>query len=107
AQHAEADPPGGDGADLHALHVVGAGDAVGDVPAAVDHRLVAGDVVADEAEDHHHDVLGDRDRVAVGALGARAVRRRGGFQVDVVGADPGGQRQFQLRRLGDPLGGQV
>ena len=29
------------------------------------------------------------------------------LQVDVVGADAGGQRELQLRRLGDPLGGQV
>ena len=34
-----------------------------------------------------------------------AVDRR--LQVDVVGADPGGERQLQVRRLGDPLGGQV
>ena len=25
----------------------------------------------------------------------------------MVGADPGGDRQLQVRRLGDPLGGQV
>ena len=29
------------------------------------------------------------------------------LQVDVVGADAGGDRQLQLRRLGDPLGRQV
>ena len=59
------------------------------------------------AEDHHHHVLGDADAVGVGDLGDRepALDRR--LQVDVVGADPGGQRQLQLRRLGDPLGRQV
>ena len=36
-QHGRADPPGGDRADLHPLQVVGARDAVGDVPAAVEH----------------------------------------------------------------------
>ena len=37
--------------------------------------------------------------------GDAALDRR--LQVDVVGADAGGERQLQLRRLGDPLGGQV
>ena len=35
AQHGAADPPGGDGADVHALDIVGARDAIGDVPAAL------------------------------------------------------------------------
>ena len=30
-----------------------------------------------------------------------------GLQVDMVGADPGGQRELQILRLGDPLGGQI
>ena len=41
AQHREADPAGGDRADVHALDVIGARDAIGDVPAALDHPLVA------------------------------------------------------------------
>ena len=70
-------------------------------------QLVGGDVVADQRQDHHHDVLGDADAVRVGDLGdGEAVLDRR-LQVDVVGADPGGQRQLQVRRLGDPLGGQV
>ena len=48
AQHRGADAPRGDRADLHALEVVRARDAVGDVPAAVDDPLVRRDVVADE-----------------------------------------------------------
>ena len=59
------------------------------------------------AEDHHHDVLGDADAVRVGDLGdGQAVLDRG-LQVDVVGADAGGQRELQVRRARDPLGGQV
>ena len=106
-QHGGADPAGGHGSDLHPLDVIGAGHAVGDVPAAVDHPLVGGDVVADQRQDHHHHVLGDADAVAVGDLGDRhpGVHRR--LQVDVVGADPGGDRELQVRGLGDPLGGQV
>ena len=73
----------------------------------VDHPLVGRDVVAHQRQDHHHDVLGDADAVAVGDLGDGdpAVDRR--LEVDVVRADPGGDRELQLRRLGDPLGGQV
>ena len=71
-------------ADLHALQVVGALDAVGDVPAAVDDPLVGGDVVAHEREDHHHDVLGDADAVAVGDLGDGDAVLDRRLQVDVV-----------------------
>ena len=73
----------------------------------VDHLLVGGDVVADQGQDHHHHVLGDADAVRVGDLGdgESALDRR--LQVDVVGADARGQRQLQVRCLGDPLGGQV
>ena len=39
-QDAEPDAAGGDGPDLHPLQVVGAGDRVGDVPAAVEDDLV-------------------------------------------------------------------
>ena len=40
AQHRRADAAGADGADLHPLEVVRAGDGVGDVPASVEHDLV-------------------------------------------------------------------
>ena len=36
-QHRQADAPGGDGADVHALEIIGPLDAVGDVPAALHH----------------------------------------------------------------------
>ena len=70
AQHGGADAAGGDGADVHALEVVRARDEVGDVPAArCTTHLVGRDVVADEREDHHDDVLADTDAVRVGDLG--------------------------------------
>ena len=71
------------------------------------HPLVGREVVAHERQDHHHDVLGDADAVAVGDLGDRDPALDRGLEVDVVGADPGGDRELQLRRLGDALGGQV
>ena len=52
-------------------------------------------------------MLGDADRVAVGDFGDRdpALDRR--LQVDMVGADPGGDRELEILRLGDALGGQI
>src|SRR5262245_51159725 len=53
----KADATGGNGADIHAFEVVGTLDAIGDVPAALDHPAIGRDVVAYECEDHHDDVL--------------------------------------------------
>ena len=52
-------------------------------------------------------MLGDADAVAVRHLGDRDAVRDRGVEIDVVGADPGGDRELQVRRLGDPLRGQV
>jgi hypothetical protein len=59
AQHRKTDAAGCDGADMHPLDIVGTRHAVRDVPAAVYDSLVGRDVVADQPEDHHGDVLGD------------------------------------------------
>jgi hypothetical protein len=100
-------PAGGDGTHVHALDVVGPGHTVGDVPATVADPLVRRQVVADQPEDHHHHVLGDADAVAEGHLGDRDAVCDRRVQVDVVGTDAGGERQLEVRRLGDPLRGQV
>ena len=107
AKHGEADAAGGDRADVHALDIIGARDAVGDVPAALHHPLVGGNVVPHEPEDHHHDVFGDADRIAVGDLGDRDPAVDRGLKVDVVGADAGGDGELQLLGLGDPIGRQI
>src|SRR5690606_26367309 len=107
AQYRGADPAGRDGADVHALQVVGARDRLGDVPAALVHDPVGRQVVPDQRQDHHHHALGDADAVAVGDLGDGDAVPDGGLQVDVVGADAGGQRELQPGRAGDPLGGEV
>src|SRR5690606_895292 len=107
AQYRGADPAGRDGADVHALQVVGARDRVGDVAAALVHDPVGRQVVPEQREDHQHHVLGDADAVAVGDLGDGDAVPDGGLQVDVVGADAGGQRERQPGRAGDPLGGEV
>ena len=66
AQHREADTSGRHGADMHAFEIIGALDAIGDVPAAFAHPIVRRDVIAHEAKDHHHHVLGHADAVAIG-----------------------------------------
>src|ERR1700678_162223 len=66
AQHRETNPAGSDCADMHSLNIIRTLDAVRDVPTALYDPLVRRDVIADEAEDHHHDVLCDADRIAVG-----------------------------------------
>ena len=84
AQHGQTDAARGDGADGHAFDVVGPLDAVGDVPAALNDPLVGRDVVADQAQDHHHHVLGDADAVAERDLGHGDPMFHGGLQVDVI-----------------------
>ena len=103
----EADPAGRDGADMHSLNVIGTRGAVRDVPTALHHPLVGWDVIADEAEDHHDDVLGDADRIAIRDLRHRYAVVYRGLQVDVVGTNACGQREFQLLGLGDPLRRQI
>ena len=66
------------------FEVVGALDAIGDVPAAFDHPAIGRDVVAHERENHHHDVLSDADRVAISDLGDGHALVHGGLQIRVV-----------------------
>ncbi len=47
-EHRRADPPGGNRPYRHAFYVVGPLHAVGNIPPAIDHPLVGGDVVADQ-----------------------------------------------------------
>ena len=107
AKRGKADAAGGDGADIHAFEVVRALDAIGDVPAASDHPAVGGDVVADQRQDHHDDVLGDADRVAVGDLGDGDALVHRGLQVGMVGADAGGDDELELLRLVEALLGHI
>ena len=69
--------------------------------------LVRGDVVAHQTENHHHHVLSDANRVAIGHLGDGNATLHGSGQIDVVGADSGGDRHLQLGCFGDPLAGQI
>ena len=106
-QHRQPDPARRHRADMHALDVVGAGRAIGDVPAAVENHLVRGQIVADQRQDHHHDMLGDADRVAIGHLGDGDAPLHRGLEVGMVRADPGGHDHLEVPRPADPLGGHV
>mmetsp|Transcript_14560 Transcript_14560/g.38612 ORF Transcript_14560/g.38612 Transcript_14560/m.38612 type:complete len:422 (-) Transcript_14560:51-1316(-) len=107
AQHGDADATRRHGADVHALEVVGPGRAVRDVPAALQYPVVRRQVVAHQAEDHHHHVLGDGNGVAEGDLRHGDAGLAGRREVHVVAADPGRDAEPQLRGLGDALGGHV
>ncbi len=106
-QHAQPDAARGHRAHLHALEVVGARHAVGDVPAALDHPVVRRDVVAHQAQRHHHHVLGHAVAVAVGDLGHRDAAVDRGLQVGMVGADARGHDHLELGCLRDALGRHV
>merc|ERR1712167_210077 len=96
-----------DGTDVHALKVVRAGDAVGNVPSAIDDLVVGGDVVANQGQHLHDYMLRHRDRVAVGDLrhSEATVDRR--LKIHVIRADAGGEAHLEVLGLGDALRGHV
>src|SRR3546814_11827731 len=63
--------------------------------------------MADEAEDHHHDMLGNADRVAEGDLGHRDAGLDRRVEIDMVGTDTSSERELVLGRLGDAHGRQI
>ena len=69
--------------------------------------LVGGDKVADEEEDGHHDVLGDRDNVGARDLEDLDTVLDGRVEVDVVGADTSGDAKLEVLGLLHDLSGQV
>src|SRR6266404_3789422 len=70
AQHRQTYTASGYRAHSHTFHVIRTRHAIPDVPTALHHPLIRGDVIAHERKDHHHHVLGDADAVAVGHLGS-------------------------------------
>src|SRR5262249_48220530 len=60
-----ADASGGHSANFIPLEIGGAHDESGVFPTASNHPAVGGDVVPDQRQDHHDDVLGDADRIAI------------------------------------------
>ena len=108
-QHPLADPAHADGTDDLVLEVVLVLGHGSHVPVAALDLLVGGDEVADEDQDGHDDVLGDRDDVGAGDLGDgdAAVGLVGVVEVDVVGADAGRDGQLEVLGTSETLSGQV
>ena len=109
AQHALADAADAHSADDLVLQVVLVLGHGGHVPAAAGDLLVRGHEVAHQHQDGHDDVLGHGDDVRARDLGDgdAPVGLVGGVQVDVVGADAGGDGELELLRLGEALSGEV
>lgn len=80
-----------------------------DVPLPALDLLVCGNEVADEGEDGHDDMLGDRDDVAAGNFGNgdTAIGLVGGIQVNVIRSDTSSDGNLQLLCFGETLGCQV
>lgn len=91
-----ADTTAADGADDLALEVERVAGDVGDDPVAALDHLVGRDEVADEEEDAHHDMLGDRGHVGAGDLKDLDLALDGGVEVDVVRADTSGDTDLEV-----------
>ena len=106
-QHTVANAARAERAGDLALEVERVARDVGHLPlAALDH-LVRGHEVAHEEEDVHHDVLRDGDDVRARDLEHLDVALDGGVEVDVVGADAGGDANLEVLRLGNELAREV
>ena len=108
-QHPFADAADGDGADYLALKVVLILRNLGHVPVAAFDLLVGRDEVANEGEDGHHNMFGDRDDVGSGDFGDgdAAIGFVCGVEVDVVGADAGGDAELEVLRLRQAVRRQI
>jgi hypothetical protein len=69
---------------MHAFEVIGPLDAVGDVPAAFAYPVMRGDIIAHQAENHHHHMFGHADAVRIGDLRDGDPMLISGFEVGVI-----------------------
>lgn len=104
-----ADTANGNGTDDLALEVVLVLSNLGDVPVAVLDLLVCGNEVADEGEDGHDDVLGDRDDVGSSNLcnGDTTVGLVGSIEVNMVGTDTSSDSELEFLGLSETFCGKV
>jgi hypothetical protein len=99
----------GNGANNLVLKVILLLGCGSDIPVTALNHLVGGNEVANEHQNRHDDVLGDRDNIAAGDLGDSdtAVGGIGSVKVDVVGTDASGNGELELLGLGQTLSSQV
>lgn len=109
AQHTLTNAANGDGADNLALEVVLLLGGSSNIPLSALNLLVGRDEVTDEDEDGHDNVLGDRDDIAAGDLSNSdaAIGLVGSIEIDVVGANTGGDGELEVLSLGETLGSQI
>jgi hypothetical protein len=109
AQDTLTDAADGNGSDDLALEIELVLGRLGDVPVAAGDLLTGGAEVADEGKDGHDNVLGDGDDVGAGDLGDgdAAVGLVGLVQVNVVGANTGGDGDLEVLALLQAVGGEV
>ena len=84
------------GTDDLALEVVRLAYNLGNVPVTGEVLTVGGDKVADEDENGHEDVLSDRDDVGAGDFVDGNLLLVGSVEVDMVGADTGGDAALEV-----------
>jgi hypothetical protein len=109
AEDTLADTANGNGSHNLALEIELVLGRLGDVPVAAGDLLTGGAEVADEGEDGHNNVLGDGDDVGAGDFGDgdATVGLVGLVQVDVVGANTGGDGDLEVLALLQAVGGEV
>lgn len=109
AQHTLANAAHGDGTDDLTLEVELVLRDRGHIPLSTGDLLVGRDEVADQGENGHDNMLGNGDNVAASNLGDgdTAIGLVGSIQVNVVGANTGGDGELQVLCLGQAFGSQV
>ena len=68
-QRGKTDTTGSNDGDLHAFHVIGTCRGVSNISSAAADNFVLMEIVAHEAENHHHRVLGHTNRIEEGHVG--------------------------------------
>jgi hypothetical protein len=109
AQHTFTDTSNSDGSDdlvLEVELVLGNG---GNIPFTVADLLVGRDEVANQSQNGHDNVLGDRDNIAASDFGDSdtTVGLVGGIEVNVVGTNTGSDGELQVLGLGQALCGEI
>ena len=79
------------------------------IPLAIADLVMGGDEVANQGQNRHHNMLGHGNHVGAGHLshGDTTVGLVGSIEVDVVGANTGGDGKLQLLGLGEALRSEI
>lgn len=108
-QNALSDTANSDGTDDLVLEIVLTLRNGSDIPVSRCDLLVRRDEVADEDEDGHDDVLGDRNDIGSSDFGDSdtAIGLVGGIKVDVIRPNASGDGELEVLGFGKAFSGQV